>query len=299
MRQPLQHRDGGHIQRGAGGGQAAAYAPLAQDHLLVAAGEDILCRQQQLLHGGGGAPLQQDGLARLSQRLQQGKVLHIPGAHLPHVHAGQQLHLGRVADLGDGGQSGAPPGLHQQIYARLSHALKGVGRGAGLEHASPQQLRPGVLHGAGQGVHLVGGLHGAGPRYQAEVRADGDVAHRDHGVLRVGGAAGQTIGGRQPPRLHHKGQRLQRRGIQPPRLPHQRQENGVVPGHTAALDVLQAQLRQKLADGRLRRVLLQYQYHKGYLLCRISRDIIPYPSDFCNHPKAHIDNGRESLIICM
>ena len=89
VRQPLQHRDGGHIQRGAGGGQAAADAPLAQDHLLVAAGEDILCRQQQLLHGGGGAPLQQDGLARLSKRLQQGKVLHIPRAHLPHVHIGQ------------------------------------------------------------------------------------------------------------------------------------------------------------------------------------------------------------------
>ena len=76
---------------------------------------------------------------------------------------------------------------------------------------------------------------------------------------------GQVIGRGQTAGLLHIGQGLKRGGVQPPRLPHQGQKDGCLPRYAAALDVLQSQLGQQLADGRLRGVLLQYEYHNGSL----------------------------------
>jgi len=45
-------------------------------------GEDIFCRHHEFLNRGGKAPLEQNWLVDLAQRLQQVEVLHIAAAHL-------------------------------------------------------------------------------------------------------------------------------------------------------------------------------------------------------------------------
>ena len=156
-------------------------------------------------------------------------------------------------------------GLYQQRRALLTQTLEGVGRGAGLEGASAEHDGPGGLYGGGDGLYLVRGLHGTGPCDQAEIRAHADIAHRHHGILRMSAPGGQVIGRGQTAGLLHIGQGLKRGGVQPPRLSHQGQKDGRLPRYAAALDVLQSQLGQQLADGRLRGVLLQYEYHNGSL----------------------------------
>ena len=156
-------------------------------------------------------------------------------------------------------------GLYQQRRALLTQTLEGVGRGAGLEGASAEHDGPGGLYGGGDGLYLVCGLHGTGPCDQAEIRAHADIAHRHHGILRMSAPGGQVIGRGQAAGLLHIGQSLKRGGVQPPRLSHQGQKDGCLPRYAAALDVLQSQLGQQLADGRLRGVLLQYEYHNGSL----------------------------------
>ena len=78
--------DGGHVQGVAGIGLKGAHPPLAEDHVLVAGGHDVLGGHDPLLIGVGQAPLEEDGLAHLAHLLEQLEVLHVAGAHLHHVH---------------------------------------------------------------------------------------------------------------------------------------------------------------------------------------------------------------------
>ena len=100
-----------------------------------------------------------------------------------------------VHDLGDDGQAGLLPGLHQQVEARGAHALEGVGGGAGLKRAAPEQGRAGGLHALGHGADLRLALHRAGAGDHGEIPpADLGVPHRDHRVLRVELAVGLLVG---------------------------------------------------------------------------------------------------------
>lgn len=113
----MEDGDSGQVQGIAGGSLKGTDAPLAEDHVLVAPGHDVLRAHQQLLDGVGQAPLDEDGLSRLAQLLQKLKVLHVPGAHLDDVHVLEERQVVGVHDLGDDGQSGLPLGLQQQLDA--------------------------------------------------------------------------------------------------------------------------------------------------------------------------------------
>ena len=63
VRELLHHRDRGDVHGVAGVGFERADAALAQDHVVVAAGQDVLGRKQQFFDGGGDAALQQHRLA--------------------------------------------------------------------------------------------------------------------------------------------------------------------------------------------------------------------------------------------
>ena len=248
----FQNGDGGGIQCGPCGGQAALHTALAQDHLLIAAGEDILRRQQEFLHRGGQTPLQHHRAAQLAQRLQQRVVLHIPGAHLQDVHVLQQRELGYVGDLRDYGQTGVTARLHQQLHTDPAQSLKRIRGGAGLEGTAPQHLCAEGFYRLSHGGDLRGGFHGTGACNEAEALTDAGIARADHGVGGMGGAPRQPVGRRQTAHLLHEGQRLQNIGVETPCFAHQRQQDGFRAGHAAALDVLHGELRQKLADRRLR-----------------------------------------------
>ena len=57
---PPQYPYGGQVQRVAGVGLEGADAPLAEDHVAVAPGHDVLGAHQQLPQRVGQAPLQKD-----------------------------------------------------------------------------------------------------------------------------------------------------------------------------------------------------------------------------------------------
>ena len=119
-------------------------------------------------------------------------------------------------------------GLRQHGNARLAQSLEGIGGRPGLEYPAPQQLRSGGLDSPGYPGHLHLGFHGAGSGDQAELRPDPGVAYLHHGVLRVGGTAGQAIGRRDAPHVQHIGQSRQTLRVQPPGVPHQGQHIGVL-----------------------------------------------------------------------
>ena len=60
-------------------------APLAEHHVRVAAVEDVLGGQQELVDRRAHPALQQGGLARVADGLEQLVVLHVAGADLEHV----------------------------------------------------------------------------------------------------------------------------------------------------------------------------------------------------------------------
>ena len=77
MRELLHNRDCRDIHRVARVGLKCPDAALAQDHVVVAAGHDVLGRQQQLLDSRHNAALEQNGLALLAELAQQVEIPHI------------------------------------------------------------------------------------------------------------------------------------------------------------------------------------------------------------------------------
>ena len=126
---------------------------------------------EQFLEGIGQAPLQEDGLVHLAQLSQQVEVLHVPGAHLEHVHILKEGQVRNAHYLGDEGQAGLLAGDLQKLQAGGLEAGEVVGGGAGLEGAAPKYLGSGGLDGLGHGDNLLFALHGAGAGDHDEVAA--------------------------------------------------------------------------------------------------------------------------------
>ena len=170
VRELLEHRDRGEVEREAVRRLERADAALAQQHVGVALLEDVLRRHQQLLERRGQAALDQHRLAGAADLGEQRVVLHVARADLDHVGDGDDgLDVPRVHQLGDDRQAGLLLGLGEQPQALLSEALEGVGRGAGLVGAAAEQRGAGVAHGAGGDQDLVARLDGARPGDEREV----------------------------------------------------------------------------------------------------------------------------------
>ena len=232
---------GGQVQGVPGGRLKGADAPLAQDHVLVAPGHDVLGAHQQLLEGVGQAPLQEDGLAGVAQLFEQLEVLHVPGAHLDHIHVLEQGQVVGVHDLGDDGQAGGLFGLQQQLDAVGLQALEGVGGGAGLERAAPEHGGSGGLHALSHRDDLLLALHGTGagdhgevaPAHQALVRA-----HLNDGVLGVKLAVGIFIGLRHPLHILHDIQSTDEVAVQLAGVADDADDGGVVAGGQVGAQIL-------------------------------------------------------------
>ena len=82
----FEHGHGGEVEGVARGRLEGADAALAKDHLFVAPGHDVLGAHEQLLQGVGQPALDEDGLSRVAQLLEQLEVLHVARADLDHVH---------------------------------------------------------------------------------------------------------------------------------------------------------------------------------------------------------------------
>ena len=122
----LDRRHHRQVQRVAREVRERAHPTLAQDHLVVALGEDVLGRHQELLERRRHAPLQHHRLARLAHPLEQRVVLHVAGADLDGVGVAlDQLHALHVHRLGHDRQARRLAGLGQDLQALLAEPLKG------------------------------------------------------------------------------------------------------------------------------------------------------------------------------
>ena len=187
VRELLQHRHRGEVEREAVGGLEGADPALAQQHVRVALLEHVLGRHQQLLERRGQPALDQHRLAGAADLGQQRVVLHVAGADLDDVgDLDHGLEVARVHQLGDDRQAGLRLGLLEQPQALLAEALERVRRGARLVGAAAEQRGAGGRHGAGGGERLVARLDRARPGDEREVlTADLSSLDVDHRSLAV------------------------------------------------------------------------------------------------------------------
>src|SRR3990167_8642452 len=90
------------------------YAPLTEDDVGIAPGEDVLCGQEELLQGGRHPPLEYDRLGLFPHCLQEDKIAHVPGTYLEHIGIlGYHLDMFWTQDLRNHGESCLFPRLRQ------------------------------------------------------------------------------------------------------------------------------------------------------------------------------------------
>src|ERR1700732_1524060 len=103
MRELFDYGDGGDVERVARVGFERADAALAEDYVVIAAGEDVFGAEEQLFHGGGHATLEEHGLADFAESAEEVIILHIAGADLKNVDVAEHHpDLGGVHDFADG-----------------------------------------------------------------------------------------------------------------------------------------------------------------------------------------------------
>ena len=186
MAEHLDQRHSGNIQVVADHGLKGTDAALAQDDIGVAACKDVLRRHQELLHRGGQAALEQDGLFRAAQLLEQHEVLHIARAELDDIHIREQVEVLFAHDLGHDRQAGLALGFEQQLEALGLQPLEGVRRGARLERAAAHEGRARFLDRFRDHNNLVLILNRARAGHDVEIaRADLAPRHLKDRVLRM------------------------------------------------------------------------------------------------------------------
>ena len=122
------------------------------------------------------------------------------------VHILEQGQVLDAHDLCDDGQAGLFLGLGEQLQALSLHALEGVGRGAGLEGAAPEELGPGLFHFFSHVADLLLTFHRAGPSNQGQMPVADFLPSRqsDDGVVRMEFPVGFFIGLLHPLDALHK-----------------------------------------------------------------------------------------------
>src|ERR1022692_3540768 len=174
VRKLIQHRYGRDIASVARRRLEGPYAALAQNHVGVAVGHNVLGGHEQFLDSGTHAALEQHRTAAAAERFQQREILHIARAYLHAVGVlRHQFHIAIAHDLGDDAQPGALLGLAEQFQPFQFQALKVVGRRPRLEGAAAQDPRAGRRHTLGRVHNLLFALHRARAGHHYElVRAD-------------------------------------------------------------------------------------------------------------------------------
>ena len=117
------------------------HAALAQHHVVVALGHDVLGRQQQLFERRRHAALQQHRLARAAGALEQREVLHVARADLDAVGVLlDELQRLVIDRFGDDRQVELFADARQDLQRLLAQSLERVRRGARLVRAAAEQL---------------------------------------------------------------------------------------------------------------------------------------------------------------
>ena len=179
VRELLEDRDGGEVEREAVGGLERADAALAEQHVLVALLEDVLGGHEQLVERARQAALDEHRTLRAADLGEQRVVLHVARADLDDVRdLEHRLEVAGVHELGDDRKAGLGLGLGEQPQPLLAEPLEGVRARARLVGAAAEHRRAGAADDVGGGEQLVARLDGARPGDEGEVVA-ADLAPSD------------------------------------------------------------------------------------------------------------------------
>ena len=113
MREFVDHRNRGDVHGVARGRLVGADAAFAEDHVVVAAGQDVLAESSSSSMVAAMPRLNSIGLRDIAQLAQQIEVLHIARADLEEIDVGQhRLDLRNLHDLADPEQAMFPCSSH-------------------------------------------------------------------------------------------------------------------------------------------------------------------------------------------
>src|SRR6267154_4841974 len=141
MRKFFDDGNRGDIERVAGISLERADAALAENDVVIAAGQNVFGAHQKFFHGGGHAAFQQDGFADFTKRAKEIVVLHVARANLKNVHVTQHhLNLRRVHHFADAEEAEFVRSFAHELEARFPHALESVRRSPWFKGASAQDF---------------------------------------------------------------------------------------------------------------------------------------------------------------
>jgi hypothetical protein len=161
-------------------------AALAEEHVRVAVGEDVLGREQPFLDAHVHAALEQDGLAAAGGLGDEGEILRVARADLEDVGVlRDQFHVALGEHFGDDAEVVFLARHLEELEPFLGQALEFVGRGAGLEGAAAQERGALRLDRLGGGHELFLALDRAGAGHEADRLAAADflAVDLDDGIL--------------------------------------------------------------------------------------------------------------------
>src|ERR1035437_6613101 len=192
----LDYGNGGEIEGVAGVGFEGADAALAEDDVVIAAGQDVLGGEQEFLDAGRDAAFEQHGFGLLAELAQEVEVLHIARADLNDVGVfREQRDLRLVHDFADHQQAVAVGGGAEHFESLGAEALELIRRTAGLERPAADHAGAGAGGQFGALLDLVAILHAARAGHDNyRVAADGERADAHDGAAGPEPAAGEFVG---------------------------------------------------------------------------------------------------------
>src|SRR4051812_12447172 len=162
VRQPMHDRNCGEVEHIARGRIEASHAPLAEYHVLISLGQDVLRAEEKIIDRSCHSALEQHRLLHFADGLEQRVVLHVARADLNAVgDFGHQLCAFGVHRLCDNWKPGFFSRAREKGETLFPHSLEGVRRATWLEGSAAQGVSTGSFYDSSGGHDLFFGFHRA------------------------------------------------------------------------------------------------------------------------------------------
>src|SRR5260370_450293 len=189
----------GEVQRVARKIGKGAHAALAEHDVVIALGEDVLGRHEELVERGGHAALEENGFPGAAGAFEQGEVLHVARADLDDVGVlFDEVEAFVVDSFGNDAEAVSGADFRKNLESVFTDALKAVRRSAGLVGAPAAKAHAAFLQPFADGPPLLLRFDGAGAGNEGFlITADDDFAgvrgDSNDAVFLLGVAADQFV----------------------------------------------------------------------------------------------------------
>src|SRR2546429_375493 len=136
-------------------------AALAQHHVVVALGEEVLRGHEKFIEGGGHAALEKNGLLGAAGALEEREILHVARANLDDVGVFfDELERFVVDSFGDDAETMLGAHFRENLGAVFAESLKAVRGSTRFVSAAAKQPRARLFDALGNRKTLLLGFHG-------------------------------------------------------------------------------------------------------------------------------------------